>query len=353
MTYCFSPLLLSKISERFRLSRKKGVFFGVLGISVSQIIFYFSLEPIPFLISRVLEGFMAGLVWTNLQSTISDNAERNHSKYMAIYNFSWNLGTLLGFLAGTIMLFFIGDLLIIFYFSPFLLFINVFVILFFFEESVKIKNLNCEKETEKGKKGGIINQSKQDVQTLSRCYIPSIIPLLFMIAFSIVRVCVLFTYPLKSEILGFKAYTAYLLSFLCLITQTFSITFASYLPLKHLKKVSTICVLVSSAIVFLLGLNTNYVMFVILILVLGFFNGFLYSLGLKVFLYLNIQRETSKYSSICESSIGLTFLVAPIFAAFLTAAYDDINLSFYAFSVILFLILILNFIYFRKMKNSN
>jgi len=353
MTYCFSPILLGKISERFRFSRKKGVFFGVLGISVSQIIFYFSLEPIPFLISRVLEGFMAGLVWTNLQSTISDNAEHNHSKYMAIYNFSWNLGALLGFLVGAIMLFFLGDLLIIFYFSPFLLFINIFVILFFFEESAKIKNLNCENETEERKMVGIINQSKQDIKTLSRYYIPSMIPVLFMVAFSIVRVCVLFTYPLKSEILGFEAYTAYLLSFLCLITQTFSITFASYLPLKHLKKVSIICVLISSIIVFFLGLNTNYVMFVILILLLGFFNGFLYSLGLKLFLYLNIQRETSKYSSICESAIGFTFLVAPIFAAFLTAAYDDIDLCFYAFSVILFLILILNFVYFRKMRRSN
>ncbi len=70
---------------------------GVTGISFSQVIFYFTLEPIPFLIARMIEGFMAGFIWPSITSSISDK-KLDHDKHLARFNFSWNAGLLTGFL---------------------------------------------------------------------------------------------------------------------------------------------------------------------------------------------------------------------------------------------------------------
>jgi len=131
MTYCFSPMLLNSISKK--INRRRRVILGIVGVSLAQIVFYFSLEPIPFFIARLVEGFMAGFIWSNLQSSITDNAHHNHSKYLAKYNLSWNAGVLGGYLLGAIVLYFVDNLEIIFYIAPLLVVSNAFIILFFFQ----------------------------------------------------------------------------------------------------------------------------------------------------------------------------------------------------------------------------
>ena len=179
-----------------RINRKRSVILGIVGVAFAQMIFYFTLEPIPFLIARLIEGFMAGFIWANLQSSISDNIEHDHSKYMARYNFTWNLGIISGYLSGTLILYFIEDLRIVFYSAPFLIVANAILIIFFFQESPKnnkiIHNSKKDRNQEKSPevmKGNIINFTKYSI--------PVIIPVLCIVAYCLARVSANFLYPLK------------------------------------------------------------------------------------------------------------------------------------------------------------
>lgn len=345
MTYCFSPILLNKVSDR--INRRRSVILGIVGITCAQMIFYFTLEPIPFLIARLIEGFMAGFIWSNLQSSISDNIEHDHSKYMARYNFSWNLGILSGYLSGTLILFFIEDLWIVFYVAPLLIAANAIIIIIFFQESTKNNNINHYSNNDnKQEKSRELN--KGNIVNISKYSIPVIIPALCIITYCLARIGVNFLYPLKSEILGFDLYTVYLLSFLGFTTQIISITLTSYLSLKHLKRVPIISLIALIGILILLGINTNFFVFIILFLLAGFFIGTLYGMSLKLFLTLNIKKNTSKYSSILESIIGVTFLLGAIITAFIGRV--DINLSFYFLSLVFFLLLLIILIYIRKIE---
>jgi hypothetical protein len=64
---------------------------------------------------------------------------------------------------------------------------------------------------------------------------------------------------------------------------------------------------------------------------MGFFAGVLISFGLKLSLMQNVKYQTSKYSNIIESAIGVAFLITPIFAAYL--ASKDLTLAFYVISM--------------------
>jgi len=345
MTYCFSPILLNKVSNR--INRRRSVILGIVGITFAQMIFYFTLEPIPFLIARVIEGFMAGFIWANLQSSISDNFEHDHSKYMARYNFTWNLGIFSGYLSGTLILFFIEDLRIVFYSAPLLIVANAIIIIFFFQESTKNNNLiqNSKNDKNQEKSPDII---KGNIVHFTKYSIPVIIPVLCIVAYCLARVSANFLYPLKSEILGFSLYTVYLLSCLGFATQIISITLTSYLSINYLKKIPIISIIALIVILILLGINTNFFIFIALFLFAGFFIGTLYSTSLKLFLTLNIKNNTSKYSSILESIIGLTFLLGPITTAFI--AKIDINLSFYFLSLVFFFLLLVLLVYMRKIE---
>ena len=138
ITYSFSPILLNKYSQK--IGKKRSILIATLGATGAQISFYFTLEPVIFFIARLIEGFVMGFFWANLQSTISDSPMDKQSKYAAHYNLSWNLGVLNGFLLGAIVLFFIDDVKIIFFLAPLILILTSVIALIFFQEPPNINS---------------------------------------------------------------------------------------------------------------------------------------------------------------------------------------------------------------------
>ena len=339
ITYCFSPLLLNKMGDK--LGRKRSIIIALLGTSIAQIIFYFTLEPLMFLISRMIEGFVMGLFWTSLQSSISDKNSTKNENYISRYNLSWNSGALLGFLVGTIILLNIDDVSIIFYTAPILIFINLIISIVFFQETKKHKDND---ETSQ-------NLNVKSNFELNRIYIPVVLPILLVLAFGLAKNSINFSYPIKSEIIGFQTYTVYLLAFLTILTQLISTTFATYLKITVLKKITVMSLVALIIINILLGINYNFFVFILLFLLLGLFAGTLYSFGLKLSILLNIQYHTSKYTSINESILGTTYLITPIICGYI--AIINLNLSFYAISLGLFSMLILYSFFLKQMKLKN
>lgn len=339
-TYCFSPILLNKISDR--INRRRSVILGVVGVCCAQCVYFFTLEPIPFLISRIVEGFMMGFIWANLQSSISDNIEHDHTKYIARYNFSWNFGILSGFLSGLIILYYVDVLEYIFYIAPVIMIFNSVIAILFLQEPTNVSPVTRTKSNENNEiiEGNFANLAKYSI--------PIILPFLLIIAYCLGRVNANFLYPLKSEILGFEAYTVYLLAFFGFSTQIVTITLSSYLPMKYLKRMTVISLIALIIVSIFLAINSNFLIFIFLFLFLGFFTGILYGSSLKLVLALNIKKNTSKYSSIFESTIGMTFLIGPIFTAIIASV--DINLAFYALSLVCLVFLIAILIFTRKIS---
>jgi MFS family permease len=279
-----------------------------------------------------------GLFWPNLQSSISDKSFFNNDRYISRYNFSWNLGVLIGFSTGAIILYYVEEVKIIFYIGPILIFINFLLSAVFFQESNnnKLKSLSIEKLAK-----------RSDIDSNHR-YIPIILPFILVIAFSIAKSSVNLLYPIKSEIIGFEAYTVYLLAFYGIITQLLATTIASYLNNGSIRKISIICMASLILVCTFYGINYSFFIFILLYFLLGFFSGLLYSFGLKMILLLNVKNNTSKYSSMYESTIGLTFLIIPITSGYI--AVSDLNLAFYIISIEIFFVLVASILFFRKFQ---
>ena len=334
MTYCFSPLLFKNVGDK--IGRKNGIIIALMGASLAQLLFYFTLNPFLFLISRLSEGLITGLYWTSLQSSISDNALHDHNKKLSRFNFGWTSGVLMGFLVGTLVLYFIDDIKIIFYIAPLFIFSATLISILFFQES-KRYNLDALNPDQ------ITRQSNSNFNHSQDYKIPKILPILLVASFAFAKGSINILYPIKSEIIGFELYTVYMLGAFTLITQIISTTFASYLSLNSLKKAAGMCLFSLAIIFILLGINTDFLIFIILYLLLGVFAGILISFGLKLSLMLNVKHQTSKYSNLLESAIGVGFLFTPIFAAYLASV--DLTLAFFiismGFTIFLIIVVIL------------
>lgn len=353
ITYAFSPTLLTRVSERF--GRKRSIILSMFGVGLLQSTYFITLAPAWIFICRMGEGFFTGFFWANLQSSISDNAAHDHSKYTAVYNTSWNVGAMIGYLIGTIAVFLFQDLRIIFYLCPFVVGVNALIAILFFQQAERVDNkdstppqvLKSLEGLSKKELKAVSDEYKKDALTLARYRLTFMLPATIIVAFSVAKAGLGFIYPLKSELLGIDTYTVYLLSFFSFIPQLLTTTYGSMLSVKAIKRLPIVCLISLVVTIILFGFTTSYYVFIVLFLIYGFFSGFLYGIGLKLFIALNLKRKTSKYTGICESLIGASFLLIPIVSGFI--ATIDINLAFYLISVLLSLFAVMIVIFSNKL----
>ncbi|MHA1688811.1 MAG: hypothetical protein ACTSUN_05665 [Promethearchaeota archaeon] len=178
-------------------------------------------------------------------------------------------------------------------------------------------------------------------------HLPIAIPIYFIVFFTLSTTGTNFLYPLKSEILGFPAYTTYLLAFFALIAQTTVASLSSKVSLSVLMKWSLPSILIIIIVEISFGITTSYLIFIFLFLLIGSLNGFFYSVALKIFIFLNILKNTSKYSGIAESANGISFFFSANFLSWIAAI--SLNYSFFFLSMILGIFLIIHLILMRKM----
>jgi len=343
VTYSISPIVLNKISDK--IGRRKSVIISMIGATCAQLTYYITLDPIAFLIERLFEGFMLGFFFPNLQASISDNQAIDHHKYLARFNFSWSIAIALGLLFGAILLYFIDDLKILFYINPIFLAINACIAVFFFQEpnnpNLRVQNTNSD---------FTINNSTDHQKSITKSiyYIPLIIPLLYILASSFASGNGTLLYPIRSELLGFHPSSTYLVNLFATLTQSLAMYIATVLALNKLKVATTFILIIYSFLFILFNLNKIFSLFIILFMFSGFFYGFLYGAASKLFLILNIMKKTSKYSSILESSLGITFFISQLFLGLM--ADIDISLAYSMLSLTLILIFLINLIFIRKFK---
>jgi MFS family permease len=345
ITYSISPILLNRFSDR--LGRRKSVITSMVGAACTQLIFYITLNPIVFLIERLLEGFILGFFFPNLTASISDTPNIDHQKYLARFNLSWSVAVVFGLLFGAIVLQFTDDLKFIFYINPIFLVMNSFIAISFFRESN-----SSNPKTQNNIPSFNSNNRGENQYSIKNpyFYIPVIIPLLFILYTSFAAGNGSLLYPIRSELLGFHPSSTYFANIFASSSQTIAIYLASLYPLNKLKLVSILISLVYPFIFLFFIANEIYYLFIILFIFSGFFYGTLYGAASKLFIILNLAKKTSKYSGISESSLGLAFFISQIFLGFI--ADISIGVAYFSLflSLIIFFFIILIFI--RQFKEG-
>ena len=343
LTYCISPILFNKISNK--LGRKKSVTIGLFGIVISQFSFYISLVPAVFLIARLSEGMFGGLIFPNLQASISDNKFEDPSRYLAIFTVSFNIGGVLGLIFAALYNFVLSDVQLVFYFSPILILVNLIITIVFFQEPLKkmVKNSVNQEDQSSTRKGSVEGVNKEFI-------IPVIIPMVLNVALMFAQGISTFLYPIKSEILGFEPYTAYILSFCGLTTQTIANYIINMASFNKIKYASLIALPLISLIVIAFAFNTEYIIFILLFLALGFLNGILYASAFKLFITLNMNKETSKFTSIMESSQGITYFLTLMVIGYVAGI--NMVLAFYILAISVLIAFLINAIFLNKFRED-
>jgi len=345
ITYSISPIILNKLSNK--LGRRKSVIIAMIGAAGAQLVFYISLDPLVFLIEKLFEGFILGFFFPNLQASISDNAEIDHQKYLARFNLSWGIAGVFGLIFGALFLQFINDLKILFYINPIFLALNVFIAIFFFQNPIKdnVETQNIVID---------VNQNKLDdpqkLLTTGKYYIPVIIPLLLILASSFAAGNGTLLYPIKSAILEYQPSSTYLVIVFATITQSLAMYLSSIITLKKLKFYSSLTLLVYAFMFVFFTINESYFIFIILFMLSGLFYGFLYGAASKLFLALNIIKKTSIYSSISESSLGVSFFISQILLGIVAGI--NVNVAYLTLSVILLIIFFITIALMKILKEE-
>ncbi len=343
VTYSISPILLNKYSDK--LGRRKSVIMSMVGATCAQLIFYITLNPIVFLIERLCEGFILGLFFPNLTASISDTPNIDHQKYLARFNLSWSVAAVCGLLFGAIFLHFTNDLKFIFYISPVFLIVNSFIAILLFQES-NSPDLNTRNNNPNFNIKNLENNQRSS--KISIYYIPVIIPLLFILYTSFAAGNGSLLYPIRAEILGFHESSTYFVNIFAAISQSIATYLVILLPLIKLKLASTITLLVYPFIFIFFIANEIYFIYIILFLFSGFFYGILYGAASKLFITLNVLKNTSKFSGISESSVALTYFISQIFLGFV--ADVDIGLAYFSLSLSLLIFFFINLVFIRNFK---
>jgi MFS family permease len=344
MSYLVSPLIFKNLHKKIGV--KLTIILSCIGFLLIQITIQFTLEPFIVYILLILDGIVLGSFWPVLMtavSTISKLEEYNQNdllkdRLMKRYSLAWNFGGIFSFVLGTIVLFFIENILLMFIFS---LLIATSGLIFAFLIQEPENNLDKEIIVP-------IDERVKNIPNREDISFPVFLPLVMICVYGFLIGGLGLAYPIKSELLNFPLFTNYLFYFFRMSTQTATLSKTMDLTVKKIKRM----ILVSNIIVIVsfisMGLNYNIIIFGILFCLFGSFNSFYYALSFKLTIFKNIAKNTSKYSVYFEIMIGIGFFLAPILTGLIAELNADLTFFFLAIlSVFTFIVYL---IFYRKIK---
>ena len=344
MSYLVSPLIFKNLYKKIGV--KFTIILSCIGFLIIQIILQFTLDPLIVYILLILDGIFMGSFWPVLMtviSTISKLDEYNQNdllkdRLMKRYSLAWNFGGIFSFILGTLVLFFIENILLMFIFS--LLFATsglIFALLI--------------QEPENNLDGDIVLPLDERVKSIPKredISFPVFLPLLMICVYGFLIGGLGLAYPIKSELLDFPLFTNYLFYFFRMSTQTATLSKTMDLNVKKIKKMILFSNIVLIISFILMGLNYNIIIFGILFCLFGSFNSFFYTLSFKLTVFKNIAKNTSKYSVYFEIMVGIGFFLSPILTGLI--AELNVDLTFFFLAILSVFTFIVYLIFYRKIK---
>ncbi len=111
IAYIMGPFFGRKVTEKFGI-KKTLIYSQTIGV-IAIIISIISIDPAVLIIMRAIDGFLTGFFWPNAFNLITSwekSCKRDKKiNFLRYFNFSWNFGLIGGFLAGYIIVLFLGQ----------------------------------------------------------------------------------------------------------------------------------------------------------------------------------------------------------------------------------------------------
>ncbi|MHA1474425.1 MAG: MFS transporter [Promethearchaeota archaeon] len=111
IAYIMGPFFGRKVTEKFGI-KKTLIYSQTIGV-IAIIISIIYIDPVVLIIMRAIDGFLTGFFWPNAFNLITswEKSCKREKKinFLRYFNFSWNFGLIGGFLAGYIIVLFLGQ----------------------------------------------------------------------------------------------------------------------------------------------------------------------------------------------------------------------------------------------------
>jgi MFS family permease len=340
IAYIFGPIAARPITEKIGI-KKSLIIAAILPpmLIVIQLLYF---VPSIIIICRAFEGLSLGLFWPNVQMQVSkwqhDCSEKKGQQLFTIYGFSWNFGCLLGGIAGFVFVFFTNNdylglilaLFIIFSIIPFSLLGEADNRTLFTKEG-KIYSIERALIIESNKNimaEPVTKQNESDLKSSISVLlsIPILVAVTVQFIHATFRSMFLFTFPFHLYQLGWDSYWTYFMLLIQQIMQMISITMSGSISPKA--KYNSLllgmftCLSFTVAMIFI----RNMAGILIIMICLGFFNGFIYAFGAQVMMTHGKATGSLKYATYYEIFSGIGYGITPFIGGFL--AEINLNLNY-------------------------
>ena len=325
LAYLFSPYLFRNAYKK--IGMKTCMLISCLGFVIVQIGIQFFIDiPIIIYIFLFCDGVVLGIFWpvisgifTVIVSQVNDELKKN--KLNRMFGLSWNIGGIFGYLLSAFALFIMSDILLVFDISLIYTIIGLIIAISLKEPQT---NFGEEKAFKK-------ENSNPDSETTWK--FPVYVPLLMALLFGLIVGAWGVMYPVKSKVLNFSDFSAYVVSFVRMIIQTTCISYALVLPVRKLKKSIPFLMLITLIGMVVIGFAQDLITCIIIAGILGAFIGFCHAFGFRLTIYKNLERNDMKATTYFETTLGINFWLGPIFGGLL--ADISILLGFSMLAIIL------------------
>lgn len=357
ITYAFVSLYIQKWSDKI----------GKI-VSLQWAIWINALVPFLYLlpynlsvlyIIRVIDGGSCGWFWTLLEANLSNLGSQNLTinRKIAHYNLAWNLGGIIGYLIGALVIFYVVNNEIVFPINvglslPMLLSIWLIRHTQKNDSGAKQKQISIQESSDLTATEHNLNlkQNSKDSQNHLTSY-SIVIPILFVALFSTSFGTLPILISTKLEYFAIAAYNTYVFAFVRSIASTIGSRVFDQITESKMMALAMWSGVILAVISFIFGLFLDIWLYIVLNAVFGLCSMFIYAMGLKIILELNRANNTVKYSSWFQCINGIISGVLP-FLAGLGAAFS-IDAMFWACGLFgLFLVGIIQIKLVRRKKET-
>jgi len=332
--YIIGPLIGQMVTSKIGIRNSVILSSISTPILIGAQMLYF--DPLYLISIRILSGISLGIYWPNCynlrwQSVSNDEKSNRNFKQ---FNFSWNLGFILGLLCGYLWALTLNEYItmtIAFFLSFLLLPFSLFLkkdseLNHLGEKTVNIEQYNIELNSDVNLRKGPKQKSNNHMIVY-----PILFSWLTLFVYAISKSIIRFNYPVFLKSFGSPSYFAYLIQLFLQIGQLTGLTWSNSMKINS-RKVSvltSLMMIVFSSFAIIITQNLLYIS--IISASIGIFIGLIQGASLKIMIDYGAERNTKKYSTINEVLKGIGFSLTPIFAGFVA----EINI----YAIFIFLII--------------
>lgn len=345
VAYIFGPIIGQLITSKLGIRNSLILSSVTTPLLVGLQMIYFA--PWYLISLRIVSGLLLGVYWPNCYNLLSrwqrvSNEEKSKSNFKN-YNYSWNMGFILGLLTGYFLALTLNE-----YITMTIAWGISFLLIPFSFLLKKDEELNkIERDLEQGINKVDFQDKAESLSKNNSNHSMIIYPILFswltLITYTMSKSIIRFSYPVFLKEFGGPSYNAYLVQLAIQIGQLTGLTLINYVKIHSKKAVVFLSIIAIVLISLSIILFPNIILISIVSASVGIFIGLIQGTSLKIMIDYGAEKNTKKYSTINEIIKGMGFGLTPIVAGFVAEVNVLIMFGFlivYGSAVSIFLIYI-------------